>query len=42
VRQHVVVDILGGILVAELGLTLAKRFRTGRIFSFLERKKGAM
>ena len=29
----------GGILVAELGLVLAKRFRTGRIFSLLERKK---
>lgn len=39
VRQHVVVDIVGGILVAELGLALAKRFRTGRIFSLLERKK---
>lgn len=39
VRQHVVVDIVGGILVAELGLVLAKRFRTGRIFSLLERKK---
>ncbi|MBR4054469.1 MAG: phosphatase PAP2 family protein [Clostridia bacterium] len=40
VRQHVVVDILGGILVAELGLVLAKRFRLGRIFSFLDRRKG--
>jgi membrane-associated phospholipid phosphatase len=39
VKQHVVVDILGGILVTELGLALAKRFRVGRLFSFLERKK---
>jgi membrane-associated phospholipid phosphatase len=40
VRQHVVIDILGGILVAELGLFLAKKLGAGRIFTFLERKKG--
>ena len=40
VRQHVVIDILGGVLVAELGLFLAKKLGAGRIFTFLERKKG--
>ena len=38
VRQHVVVDILGGILVAELGFWLAAKFRAWRIFPVLERK----
>ena len=35
-----VIDILGGVLVAELGLFLAKKLGAGRIFTFLERKKG--
>ncbi len=32
VRQHVLVDIPGGILVAEIGLALSRRFSAGRIF----------
>ena len=38
VKQHVVVDILGGVLVAELGFFLARKLRAGRIFEAIERK----
>ncbi len=38
VRQHVVVDIVGGVLVAEIGFFLAKKFRAGRLFEAIERK----
>lgn len=40
VKQHVFIDILGGVAVAEIGLYLAKKFRAGRLFAVLERKKG--
>lgn len=32
VRQHTLLDIPGGILAAELGLRIARRFRLGRVF----------
>ena len=35
VRQHVLVDIAGGILVAEIGLFAAKKYRLERIFERL-------
>jgi membrane-associated phospholipid phosphatase len=38
VKQHVVVDILGGILVAELGFFLARKLRAGRVFEAINRK----
>ena len=34
VRQHVLVDIAGGILAAEAGLWLSRRFSAGRIWKF--------
>lgn len=37
-KQHLVVDIAGGILFAEAGLALAGRFRLGRIFEELNRR----
>lgn len=33
VKQHVVVDIFGGIAAAEIGLFAAKKFRLGRVFA---------
>lgn len=36
VKQHVVLDIAGGILAAEAGLFLSRKFRFGRIFVRLE------
>ena len=38
VKQHVVVDILGGVLVAEAGFFLARKLRAGRVFELIERK----
>lgn len=38
VRQHVVIDIVGGVLVAELGFFLARKLWAGRIFEAIERK----
>lgn len=32
VKQHVVLDILGGVLAAEVGLFLSRQFHLGRIF----------
>jgi len=37
VKQHVVLDIIGGVLVVELGLFLAKYFHTGRIFEKIDK-----
>ena len=37
-KQHALVDIPAGIVVAETGLFLSKRFRTGRVFARLEKK----
>lgn len=38
VKQHVFVDVLGGVAVAELGLFLGRKLQAGRIFTLLERK----
>lgn len=38
VKQHVFVDVLGGIAVVEIGLFLSKRFRISRLYFALERK----
>lgn len=32
VKQHVVIDIIGGILVVEIGILISNKFNTGRIF----------
>ena len=37
-KQHALIDIPAGIVVAEIGLFLSKRFRTGRVFERLEKK----
>lgn len=37
VKQHCVVDILGGILVAELGIYLARKLNAGRAYDRLRR-----
>lgn len=36
VKQHIVIDVIGGILVVEIGIFFANKFNTGRIFYFLE------
>lgn len=36
VKQHVIVDMIGAIVVAELGLFLARKWNTGRLFELLE------
>lgn len=41
VKQHVFVDIIGGVAVAEAGLFLARKFRTGRVFERSGRKQAA-
>lgn len=38
VKQHVFLDVLGGVAVAEAGLLLAKKLRTGRMFAALEQR----
>lgn len=38
VKQHVVADIFAGIALAELGLFLSKRLRTGRLFEAINRR----
>ena len=38
VKQHVFVDILGGIAVVEIGLFVSKRFRLSRIYYKTEKK----
>ena len=38
VKQHVLVDIPAGVLAAEAGQYLAKKWRTGRFFEFLNRR----
>lgn len=38
VKQHVFVDVLGGIAVVEIGLFVSKKFRLSRIYSGLENK----
>lgn len=37
VKQHVLVDVPAGVLTAEIGLFLARKLRTGRIFERIER-----
>lgn len=32
VKQHVVIDIIGGILVVEIGILISNKFNTGRLF----------
>ncbi len=39
VKQHVILDVAGGVIVGELGLWLARRLRLGRVFEALERKR---
>lgn len=36
VKQHVVIDIIGGILVVEVGILLANKFNTGRILAKID------
>ncbi|MFQ9514478.1 MAG: hypothetical protein ACLRZ9_01485 [Eubacterium sp.] len=38
VKQHVFVDVIGGIAVVEAGLFLSKKLRASRIYFILERK----
>ena len=38
VKQHVFVDIIGGVAVAEAGLLLGRKLRAGRLFERLEPK----
>ena len=38
VKQHVFVDVLGGVAVVEAGLFLTKKFRMSRLYFALERK----
>lgn len=40
IKQHVVIDIIGGVLVVEIGLFLAKKLNTKRIFYAIENKLG--
>ncbi len=39
VKQHVLIDVIGGVAVAELGLFVAGKLRAGRIYPFLERRR---
>ena len=39
VKQHVAADILGGLMVAELGQLLAARLGLGRIFQKLNARR---
>ena len=38
VKQHVFIDILGGVAVAEAGLFLGRKLRAGRLFEKMEPK----
>lgn len=38
VKQHVFVDIIGGIVVAEIGLFLSKKFNLGRAYDVVRHK----
>ena len=38
VKQHVFVDIIGGIVVAEIGLFLSKKFNLGRAYDVVRYK----
>lgn len=38
VKQHVFVDIIGGIVVAEIGLFLSKKFSLGRAYDAVRYK----
>ena len=38
VKQHVFLDVLGGVAVAELGLLISHKLRAGRIFPALEKR----
>ncbi len=38
VKQHVIIDVIGGIVVVEIALFLAKKYNLGRVFFALERK----
>lgn len=38
VKQHVIVDIIGGVLVVEIGLFIAKKFKTGEKLEKLIKK----
>lgn len=38
VKQHVFMDVVAAIIVAEIGLLVAKRFHLGRIYSGIEKK----
>ena len=38
VKQHVFVDIIGGIVVAEIGLFLSKTFNLGRAYDVVRYK----
>lgn len=38
VKQHVFVDVIGGIVVVEVGLFVSKKFKTSKIYYALERK----
>ncbi len=38
VKQHVFVDIIGGIVVAEIGLFLSKKFNLGRVYDVVRYK----
>ena len=40
IKQHVVIDIIGGVLVVEIGLFLAKKLNTKRIFYAIGNKLG--
>ena len=39
VKQHVFIDILGGVAVAEAGLFLGRKLRAGRLFEKIELKR---
>ena len=38
VKQHVVLDVISGIAVVELGLFLSKKFNLGRIYYIIENR----
>lgn len=38
VKQHVIIDVIGGVAVVEIALFFAKKYNLGRVFSALERK----
>lgn len=38
VKQHVFLDVVGGVALAELGLLLSHQFRLGRIYTLLDRR----